>query len=81
MNRIQNQISTVKAESETQSALQVAKERQENKEKSGYYRWITIRKRNNLRLLCKCGKKGKLLPQELERIKRVRQTLNIKDNE
>lgn len=81
MNRIQNQISTAKAESETQLALQVAKERQDKKEKSGSYRWITISKRNNLRLLCKCGKDGSLLPQEKERIKRVKKTLNIQNNE
>lgn len=71
MNRIQNQINAAKAETETQKALREAKERQDKKEKSGNYRLITICKRTKL----------KLLPQEKLRIKGIKQTLGIKENE
>ena len=81
MNRIQNQINAAKAKIDTQNALHHAKIRQSQREKDGLHRWVTIGKRNNLRLLCKCDKDGSLLSQEKERIKRVKKTLNIKDNE
>lgn len=81
MNRIQDQINAAKAETETQKALRETKERQDKKEKSGNYRLITICKRTKLKLLCRVDKNGKLLPQEKLRIKGIKQTLGIKENE
>lgn len=77
MNRIQNQIRSINEETRAQETLREAMERQSEKEKSGLYKWVSIGKPRKLRLLCRVDKDGNLAPKEVERIKRVRQTLGI----
>lgn len=77
MNRIQNLVRSISAENKSQEALGKAIERQQKKEKSGMYKWITIGKSSKLHLLCRIDKDGKLTPKEVERIKRIKKTLGI----
>ena len=55
---------------------QAAQLRQIKREHDGLHKWITITPR--LKLLCRIDERGNLLPEELDRIKKVKQTLGIK---
>lgn len=76
MDRIQNEISKLRYEQHMQHKLQEAQLRQKKREHDGLHKWITISPR--LQLLCRIDEKGNLLPKELDRIKKVKQTLGIK---
>ena len=76
MDRIQNEISKLRNEQHLSERLQAAQLRQIKREHDGLHKWITITPR--LRLLCRIDEKGNLLPKELDRIKKVKQTLGIK---
>lgn len=81
MDRIHNLIREIDKENKSQEALHEAMKRQSKKEKSGSYKWVVIGKLSKLHLLCRVDKDGNLIPKEIERIKRVKQALNIKENE
>ena len=81
MDRIHNLIREIDKENKSQEALREAMKRQFKKEKSGSYKWVIIGKQSKLHLLCRVDKEGNLLPKEQERIKRVKQVLNIKEDE
>lgn len=81
MDRIHDLIREIDKENKSQESLREAMKRQSKKEKSGSYKWVVIGKQSKLHLLCKVDKDGKLIPKELERIKRVKQVLNIKEDE
>lgn len=76
MDRIQNEISKLRHEQHLQDKLQAAQFRQIEREHDGFHKWITITPR--LRLLCRTDEIGIILPKELDRIKKVKQTLGIK---
>lgn len=76
MDRIQNEISKLRHEQHLANLLQDAQLRQIKREHDGLHKWVTISPK--LQLLCRIDGKGQLLPKEKERIKRVKQTLNIK---
>lgn len=76
MDRIQNEISKLRHEQHLHERLQEAQLRQIKREHDGLHKWITITPR--LRLLCRTDEQGNLLPKELDRIKKVKQTLGIK---
>lgn len=76
MDRIQNEISKLRHEQNLHEKLQAAQLRQIKREHDGLHKWITIKP--NLRLLCRIDEQGNLLPKELDRIKKVKQTLSIK---
>lgn len=76
MDRIQNEISKLRHEQHLHERLQEAKLRQIKREHDGLHKWITIKP--NLSLLCRTDEKGNLLPKELERIKKIKETLGIK---
>ena len=73
MDRIQNEISKLRHEQHLHEKLQAAQLRQIKREHDGLHKWITITP-----LLCRIDEKGNLLPKELDRIKKVKQTLGIK---
>lgn len=81
MDRIHNLIREIDKEDKSQEALRENMKRQAEKEQSGSYKWVTIGKLSKLHLLCKIDKDGNLLPKEQEKIKRVKQVLNIKEDE
>lgn len=76
MDRVQNEISKLRHEPHLQERLQEAQLRQNRREHDGLRKWIIIKP--SLRLLCRIDEKGNLLPKELDRIKKVKQTLGIK---
>lgn len=76
MDRIQNEISKLRNEQNLHEKLQAAQLRQIKREHDGLHKWITIKP--NLSLLCRIDEQGNLLPKEIERIKKVKQTLGIK---
>lgn len=76
MDRIQNEISKLRHEQHLSERLQAAQLRQIKRENDGLHKWITIKP--NLSLLCRIDEKGNLLPKEQERIRKVKQTLDIK---
>lgn len=76
MDRIQNEISKLRHEQHLSERLQAAQLRQIKREHDGLHKWITITPR--LKLLCRIDEQGNLLPKELDRIKKVKQTLGIK---
>lgn len=76
MDRIQNEISKLRHEQHLHERLQEAKLRQIKREHDDLHKWITITPR--LKLLCRIDEQGDLLPEELDRIKKVKQTLGIK---
>ena len=76
MDRIQNEISKLRHEQNLHEKLQAAQLRQIKREHDGLHKWITIKP--NLRLLCRIDEHGNLLPEELDHIKKVKQTLGIK---
>lgn len=76
MDRIQNEISKLRHEQHLHERLQEAKLRQIKREHDGLHKWIAITPR--LKLLCRIDEQGNLLPEELDRIKKVKQTLGIK---
>lgn len=76
MDRIQNEISKLRHEQNLHEKLQAAQLRQIKREHDGLHEWITITPR--LKLLCRIDEQGNLLPKELDRIKKVKQTLGIK---
>lgn len=76
MDRIQNEISKLRHEQHLENLLKEAQLQQQKREHDGLHRWITITPR--LRLLCRTDKQGNLLPKEQERIKKVKQSLDIK---
>ena len=76
MDRIQNEISKLRHEQHLSKKLQAAQLRQIKREHDGLHKWITITP--NLSLLCRIDEKGDLLPKELDRIRKVKQTLGIK---
>lgn len=76
MDRIQNEISKLRHEQHLSERLQEAKLRQIKREHDGFHKWITIKP--NLSLLCRIDEQDNLLPKELDRIKKVKQTLGIK---
>lgn len=76
MDRIQNEISKIRHERDLLERLHESQLRQIEREHDGFHKWIVITPR--LRLLCRVDEKGNLLPREQARIKKVKQTLNIK---
>lgn len=76
MDRIQNEISKLRHEQRMQEKLQAARLRQIKCEHDGLHKWINITPR--LRLLCRIDEQGNLLQKEIDRIKKVKQTLGIK---
>ena len=76
MDRIQNEISKLRHEQHLENLLQEAQLRQIKREHDGLHKWVAISPK--LQLLCRIDKKGNLLPQEKVRIKKVKQTLGIK---
>ena len=64
------------AEQHLSERLQEAQLRQIKREHDGLHKWITITPR--LKLLCRIDEQGNLLQKELDRIKKVKQTLGIK---
>lgn len=76
MDRIQNEISKLRHEQHLANLLRDAQLRQIEREHDGLHKWVTISP--NLQLLCRIDSKGKLPPKEKDRIKRVKQTINIK---
>lgn len=80
MNRIQNEISRIHLDSSTQQKLSEAQKRQHALEHGGLHKYVRIGNGcNNLRLLCRIDEQGNLLPKELDRIRKVKQALGIKE--
>lgn len=79
MNRVQNEVSKVSHEERQQHLLHEAQKRNHQIEHDGCHKWVRLSKGgNNLSLLCRIDEQGNLLPEELDRIKKVKQTLGIK---
>lgn len=79
MNRVQNEVSKVSHEERQQRLLHEAQKRNHQIEHDGCHKWVRLSKGgNNLKLLCRIDEQGNLLPKELDRIKKVKQTLGIK---
>lgn len=79
MNRVQNEVSKVSHEEHQQRLLREAQHRNRQLEHDGRHKWVRLSKgSNNLKQLCQVDENGNLLPQEEERIRKIKQTLGIK---
>lgn len=80
MNIVQNEISRIRKDEQEEKKVAEARKRQIALEKGGLHKWVRITKgSSNLHLLCKVDGNGNPLPKELERIRKVRKALGIKE--